>query len=474
MRWFLRLLHEEQKNSMAIKKTINNSQPSHKSDDLKTISDTSTIIKNGLQGKTKKKVVTTKNTVSPSQKNEDLSVTAESQEQDSSNTSLSKKSNQVESAAPSAPAIATPKVVRIPLTAKKGYFDTFGLSKERDHFIENLSMLVLSGMPISGALASITKDTKSPKMKSILETIAFELDAGSPLWKSFDRTGLFKGYTISLIRIGEESGKFAENLKVVSLEQEKERGFQSKVKSALMYPAFVLFLTGFIGIGISWFILPKLAKIFGDLKLDLPLITKILLGFGVFLSKYGVFVVPLGLLIIGLVVFVVFINDKTKFMGEGFLYAMPGIGTLMGEVEVARFGYLLGTLLEAGLPVTKAIDSLASASEAIRYKAFYLYLRDSIDMGNSFQKSFEGYKKIDKLIPPAMQQLVFSGEQSGNLNKTLLKIGQVLEEKSDTTTKNLTIIMEPILLVIVWVGVVAVAFAVILPIYSLVGNINKA
>jgi type II secretory pathway component PulF len=329
-------------------------------------------------------------------------------------------------------------------------------------------------MPIMGALTSITRDTKNPKMKKVLEVILSELEAGSPLWKSFDRTGLFKGYTISLLRIGEESGKFAENLKVVSLEQEKERNLKSKVKSALMYPAFVLFLTGFIGIGISWAILPKLAKIFDDLKLDLPLITKVLIGFGIFLSNYGIFVVPLGLIVLGGIVYMVFINEKTKFIGEHILYAMPGINTLMMEVEVARFGYLLGTLLDAGLPVTKAIDSLASASEAIRYKAFYIYLRDSIDMGNSFQKSFASYKKIDKLIPPAMQQLVFSGEQSGNLNKTLLKIGQVLEEKSDTTTKNLTIIMEPILLVIVWVGVVAVAFAVILPIYSLVGGINKA
>jgi type II secretory pathway component PulF len=143
------------------------------------------------------------------------------------------------------------------------------------------------------------------------------------------------------------------------------------------------------------------------------------------------------------------------------------------EVEVARFGYLLGTLLDAGLPVTKAIDSLAGASDVIRYKKFYLALRESIDMGNSFQKSFALYKDINKLVPPPIQQLIISGEQSGNLNKTLIKVGQVLEEKSDTTTKNLTIIMEPILLVIVWAGVVTVAFAVILPIYSLVGGLNN-
>ncbi len=383
------------------------------------------------------------------------------------------KTKQVESDVPSAPVAATPRVVKIN-EKKLGFFDTFGLTKERDQFIENLSMLVLSGMPIMSALAAITRDTKSAQMKKILEAILLELEGGSPLWKSFDRTGLFKGYTISLLRIGEESGKFAENLKVVSLQQEKERNLKSKVKSALMYPVFVLVLVVVIGLGISWFILPKLAKIFADLKLDLPLITKILIGFGLFLQKNGLWFVPLGFTVLALVIWTVFINDKTKFLGESFLYSIPGIKTLLMEVEVARLGYLLGTLLEAGLPIIKAIESLLGASDSVRYKKFYTHLKDSIEMGNSFQKSFMSYPKTDKLIPQPMQQLIFSGEQSGNLNKTLLKIGQVLEEKSDTTTKNLTIIMEPILLVIVWAGVVGVAFAVILPIYSLVGGINKA
>jgi type II secretory pathway component PulF len=347
---------------------------------------------------------------------------------------------------------------------------TFGLGKERDKFIENLSMLVVSGMPIMNAIASITKETKSEGMKRILTRVLEDVEAGSPVWKAFERTRLFRGYTISLIRLGEESGKLADNLKVVALEEEKDREFKSKVKSALMYPVFVLSLTFIIGVGISWSVLPKLAKIFTDLKLQLPFITKVLIDFGLFLTKYGIIVVPLFLVVMSGIFYVVFVNKKTKFIGEAIIFSIPGIKILLAEVEVARFGYLLGTLLDAGLPVTKAIDSLASATEVIRYKKFYLHLRESIDMGNSFQKSFQAYPKIGKLIPDAIQQLVVSGEQSGNLNKTLIKVGQVLEAKSDQTTKNLTIIMEPILLVIVWAGVVTVAFAVVLPIYSLVGD----
>lgn len=371
----------------------------------------------------------------------------------------------------SEPVKATPIPQRKIENQKK--LSTFGLSKERDQFIENLSMLVLSGMSIIGALSSIIKQTKSDGMRKILERMHLEIESGSPVWKAFDRTEFFKGYTISLIRLGEESGNFAENLKVVSLEEEKDREFKSKVRSALMYPIFVLTLTLVVGIGISWFILPKLAKIFYDLKLALPLITKVLLAFGLFLNKYGLIAVPSGIFVISIVAYVLFFNTKTKFLGEYIIFSIPGIKTLLMEVEVARFGYLLGTLLEAGLPITKAIDSLASASEVLRYKKFYLALRENIDMGNSFEKSFALYKGTDNLIPQSFQQLLISGEQSGNLNKTLIKVGQVLEAKSDTTTKNLTIIMEPILLVIVWAGVVSVAFAVILPIYSLVGGLNN-
>ena len=401
-----------------------------------------------------------------------FSLFTRTKKEESEEESVSTKKNVAEQKVTiSEPVKATPVPQRKIENQKK--LSTFGLSKERDQFIENLSMLVLSGMSIIGALSSIIKQTKSEGMKKILEQMHLEIEAGSPVWKAFDRTEFFKGYTISLIRLGEESGNFAENLKVVSLEEEKDREFKSKVHSALMYPIFVLTLTLVVGIGISWFILPKLAKIFYDLKLALPLITRVLLAFGLFLNKYGLIAVPLAIFVISIIAYVLFFNRKTKFLGEHIIFSIPGIKTLLMEVEVARFGYLLGTLLEAGLPVTKAIDSLASASEVIRYKKFYLALRENVDMGNSFEKSFALYKGIDNLIPQSFQQLIISGEQSGNLNKTLIKVGQVLEAKSDTTTKNLTIIMEPILLVIVWAGVVSVAFAVILPIYSLVGGLNN-
>lgn len=350
---------------------------------------------------------------------------------------------------------------------------TIGLSKERNYFIENLSMLVASGMPVTGALSSIAQEVHTKRMKAALLAVQKDIESGSPIWKALKGSGLFKEHTVSLIRLGEESGKLVENLKVVAVEEQKERVFKSKLRSAMMYPLFVMTLTVVIGVGIAWFILPKLATVFTQLKLKLPLITKILIGTGTFLGQYGVYVVPPLVILMIAIFYFLFFYSKTKTIGQVILFSIPGIKQLMKEVEVARFGYLLGTLLQAGLPVVQALESLSSATEFRAYRLLYEHLQKSIEEGNSFQKSFASFTGGRQLIPTPIQQLIVAGEQSGNLPGTLLKVGEMFESKADTSTKNLTVILEPILLVIVWLGVVAVALAVILPIYNLVGSLNS-
>ena len=117
---------------------------------------------------------------------------------------------------------------------------------------------------------------------------------------------MFSAFYVNMVKSGEESGKLIENLKVVSLEQEKDRVFKSRLRSAMMYPVFVLSLTAVVGIGIAWFILPKLATVFSQLKIKLPLITKILIGAGTFLGEHGRVVVPAGIAFIVVVLFLTF------------------------------------------------------------------------------------------------------------------------------------------------------------------------
>ncbi|MDQ3076042.1 MAG: type II secretion system F family protein [bacterium] len=349
-------------------------------------------------------------------------------------------------------------------------FSHFGIGKETDYFIENLSSLMSAGIPIVSALESMRTEIRSTKLKSIIEEIEEDVAEGVSLSVALEKSGLFSKHVCALLHTGERSGKLVENLKIIAVEGEKKRALTSKIRSAAMYPIFVLSLTLVVGIGIAWFILPKLATVFSQLKVELPTITKMLIGFGKFLNTYGAYFVPGLIVVLVAFIYFLFFFKKTKVLGENILFFLPGSKTLLKQVEITRFSYLLGTLISAGLSATEALDSLAQATTFKRYQRFYEYLSESVTEGNSFKKSFELYPKVNKLLPAPVLQLIVAGEQSGTFSVTLLKISQTYEEKTDTTAKNLAVMLEPILLVIVWLGVVAVALAVIMPIYSLVGG----
>lgn len=346
----------------------------------------------------------------------------------------------------------------------------FGLGEERDYFIDNLTMLVESGMGLLNALDSLRLSVRTERMRQVIDVLKYEVISGSTLWRALEELELFSGQIVALIRIGEESGRLTENLKVIALQQQKERLFKSKLRSAMMYPVFVLALAVMMGLGIAWFILPKLSLVFSQMKINLPLITRVLIGFGTFLSHYGVIVLPAFAFVVMIISYFVFFFSKTKFIGQFLFYHFPGIGKLIRETELSRFGYILGTLLDAGVPVTESLESLARAESFYSFKKLYLSLKASIEDGNSLQKSFEENKSISSVIPVPIQQMIVAGEKSGRLPEVLLNIGNNYESRLDDTTKNLTVILEPILLVIVWLMVLSVALAIILPIYSLIGE----
>ncbi len=287
------------------------------------------------------------------------------------------------------------------------YFLT-GLSKERDYFVENISMLIEGGVPILDAVDNVRRGVKSRRMKKILYFFREDIESGSTVGEALEKTGLFAAHTISLIKLGEESGRLNENLKIAVEEQEKARSFRAKFYSAIMYPVFVFTLTIFLAIGIVWFILPRLSATFAQMNVELPSITRGLIKVGEFMTNYGAYFVPSLVIFLILFLFILFTFKKTKFLGQYILLNSPGVGRLLKEIEIARFGYLLGILLEAGIPIKKALESLFNATEMAPYKKFYKHLRDSIEDGNSIKKSMGSYKKTDKLLPPPVQQLMFA------------------------------------------------------------------
>ncbi|MBI4252910.1 type II secretion system F family protein [Candidatus Uhrbacteria bacterium] len=342
-----------------------------------------------------------------------------------------------------------------------------------NYFLEQLSMLASSGMTVSHALGAIEGEMKSRSMRAFVAGISQDIESGEPLWKAFEKTKSFGEHVISLVRIGEESGTLSQNIRVIALQQEKERMFRSKIRSAFLYPVFVLVLMVVVGVGIAWFILPKLALVFSQLHLILPPVTRVAIAVGLFLQNYGAVAVPAGVLAAFGLWYILFYFPQTKNIGHTLLFVLPGPRSIIRQEEIARFSYMLGTLLQAGMPVVACLQSIEGATVFTPYARLYANMKKHIEEGDSFQKSFSREHHLASLVPMSVQQMIVAAEQSGQLSQVLLHISGYYEEKLDTATKNLAVILEPILLVVVWLGVVAVALSVILPIYQLVGQLNQ-
>jgi len=350
-------------------------------------------------------------------------------------------------------------------------FRGIGLKKEVYFFISNLSMLLSSGLRLSSALESLQEETKSRRMRKILSEIEQKIEGGSSLFDALEETGVFPLRILSLVKVGEESGNLSKNLEVATLQNEKEAMFRSKVRSSLMYGVIVFTLSVVVGAGSAWFTLPKVAVVFEEFEAELPAITRGLIVTGNILSAYGIFIIPFFLLGIVAVFYFLFSFPKTKFLGHAIVFRLPIVKNLVKQVEISRFGFLLGTMLEAGMSVVESFDALHGTTTFKNYQMFYVYLKQSVENGNSIQKSFADYPRIDKLFPSSSRQMISAAEQSGNLSGTLLKIGSIFEQKIEATAKNLPTVLEPLLLLLIGLGVAFLAIGIIMPIYNLTSAI---
>ncbi len=351
------------------------------------------------------------------------------------------------------------------------FLDRIALRKFRDTLLENLGMLVASGMPLQSALEAIRKDAP-PRVQRLLGAMGIAIGNGEPLWSVLAKGGFLPDYVVSLLRIGEESGRLPESLTLVAAQIAQQRSLMSKVRSAMLYPSFVLGLMVIVGLGIAWFILPRLALVFDSLRVTLPLPTRILIGIGNLFAAHGAWLVPLTLVVTATLIYVLFFLRATRHLGQAIVFVIPIFRKLVRETEIARFGYLFGTLLQAGIPITPALDSLATGATFAPYRRLYVHLRTRVEQGESLSASIANFPRVTSLMPSTVQQLLVAAEQSGNLPGTLLRVGSAYAERTEATAKNLTVLLEPVLLVIIAAGVLAVSFAVILPIYSLLSGIS--
>lgn len=343
-------------------------------------------------------------------------------------------------------------------------------SDDIEAFLENLALMLSVNVSLQDILGSIAEESNNKYFQKILRNIAHDVNSGFALAESMKNARVFKEYTLELIDSGERSGSLLKNLELILEQKAKERNLRSNIFSAMVYPVFVTIIGALAGIVIFGFVLPRVTRVFAQLNVDLPWLTIQIVNFGNFIGDHGNVFIP-SVLSGGLLLFLIlFVFRYTKFLGQGILLRLPVLGRLLKEIELARFGFNLGTLLKAGITLDRAVGSLSSLTGLKKYSEFYEFLASQINKGKTFHEVFESYDDTNELVPIPIQQIIESGEMSASLSLSFDRIGEIFEHKTEATTKALITLLEPLLLFVVWLGVGGIALSIIIPIYSLIGN----
>ena len=346
------------------------------------------------------------------------------------------------------------------------------MAKENDFFLENLSLLMHSALPIREAVATLKEEIHGKKMLKAITIIESEIDSGSKISTALGKSGLLSERFVSLLRLGEETGELEKQLTLVVEEQKKEHRLTAKVRGALIYPAIVITITIFVGVFMMWYVFPRLTSVFASSGNELPLSTRGIIAIGNFFSQYGMVVVPLGTVAAVASIYLLFFYKHTRFIGETMLLHVSISRTLVQDIELARFGYVMGSLLHAGISLPQALTSMQDSTSFQLYKRFYAAVLQDVTEGISLYKSIVKYPGSHTYVPSYIARLVSAGELSGSLADTLLTIGATYEEKTENMAQNLSVLLEPIIMVVVGLIVAFLAIAIISPIYGLTNQIN--
>ncbi len=332
-----------------------------------------------------------------------------------------------------------------------------------------LAVMQQSGLTITESLG-IIEDAAKGRMKKIIGDVKKSVESGNTLSESLGRyPKVFSGIFKSSVYAGENSGTLAENLQYLSEQLQKERELTSKVKGAMLYPVVVLIAAFGLGLAMAFLVLPKIIPLFEGLKTNLPITTRALIAFTHFVSTntaslFGGIVV--GVILLAVVLRAKFSRPTTNWL----LLKTPVIKGIVQNTNLARFSRTLGTLLKSGLNIDEALQITADTVGNYYYQKSLKEVGARVNKGSRLADSMEDYLK---LYPKMVVRMITVGEQSGNLEGTLLYLADFYEVEVDNSTKNLSTAIEPILLLVVGLIVGFLALSIITPIYNITGNIHR-
>jgi len=334
---------------------------------------------------------------------------------------------------------------------------------EKVKFTEQLASMMVAGLPMTKALELQAGQADNKKMGEIISNVLSEVEAGTPLSTSLERQGdIFSRSYISLVRAGEASGKLDKVLEKLAISLEKQREFKSKVKGALLYPTIIT--TAMIGVFfiIVVFVIPKMTAVYASFDVDLPITTRALIKLSNFLISYWWMALAL---IAGVFFGLRYLRKTTTgdYYFSVIALRLPVFGKLLKQSAIVEFTQTLGLLVESGVPIIEGLEIVRdSLSNALYREAVTDFIED-VKHGYPLSQSVAR----DTIFPPLVSQMLVVGEETGTVDTQMNNLANFYTGEVDKVVKNLSVALEPIIMIMLGVMVGVLIFSVITPIYQL-------
>jgi type IV pilus assembly protein PilC len=333
-----------------------------------------------------------------------------------------------------------------------------------ENFTRLLSSLLAAGVPLSRALVILCKEATNPAASATWKRVYDSIVDGVSLADSMSKIPeTFPRVYVAMVQAGETGGFLDLVLAQIADFQVREKDLRAKVMAALLYPLILVILATGVLIVLMTFFIPRFQSMFADMGGQLPLLTRIIVGISHWIRSYGIFIAG-GLVIAGFMLRGWVQSEKGRRAWEGFILRVPILGPLLSQFAMARFCRMLGTLLNAGVPL---IEALNVARKSIGNQILVDAVSNSIDRVKEGAQLGASMADCRDLFPSSVLEMISVAEESGKLDQELIRIAAVTESDLDRNLKTGVAVLEPLLLFFIAAFVGTIFIGMILPIFKM-------
>jgi len=340
--------------------------------------------------------------------------------------------------------------------------------KELVILFRQLAILIEAKVPIIPSLQALEEQAQNQYLKLVIREIEEDIKDGMSLSESMGKHPLiFDRLTVNMISAGEISGNLQKVINYIADNKEKNYQWNSKVKSALFYPAFVIGASFIIGFIVISFILPNLSAVIKDMGVAIPWYTELLMAIGNFMNSYwwAVLIAILG--VIGMLLYYIKTDEGEKEWDQ-IKIKLPVFGNFFKNVYIARFTDNFAVLIDGGIPMVNALQEVSKVVGNSVFERIILLCAEEVKRGGNISNVFD--RAVE--MPPIISRMIKIGEETGKLTEILRKLSIFYGQEVDVMTRNISVMIEPILISILGIGVAIMVFAVLMPIYDVANKIQ--